>query len=50
MINAKQVYLLTGATTQHGTLSFDTVSKFDSTAPQHGIRFVIPKDAVMEGL
>ena len=50
MINAKQVYINLKDTDQHGALSFDDVSEMDSAHPQHGIRFLIPKDARMDGL
>ena len=50
MINAKQVYIRSRDTDCHGALSFDDISEMDSAHPQHGIRFLIPKDARMDGL
>jgi hypothetical protein len=50
MINAKQIFLIARDTDQFGTLSFDDISASDSKHPQHGIRFLIPKDAKMDGL
>lgn len=50
MINAKQVYIRLRDTDSHGALSFDDISELDSLHPQHGIRFIIPKDAIMDGV
>ena len=50
MINAKEVYLVSREVGQYRTISFDAISAMDSRYPQHGIRFLIPKDAKMDGL
>ena len=50
MINAKQVYIRLREADYHGALSFDDISEMDSSHPQHGIRFLIPKDAIMDGV
>lgn len=50
MINAKQVFLIARDADQFETISFDAISAMDSTNPQHGRRFLIPKDARMDGL
>ena len=50
MINAKQVFLLSRGVEQFGDMSINAISAIDSSMPQHGIRFLIPKDARMDGL